>query len=316
MGAKAFYAYLKSQVATSAELFTVRKYRVAKSVIKVQFSNKKALYRFDAAFFACDPDTPEDLSVYVWDGPGVEASWSVSDYKQKGAVRGFEDPEFPLVYDIGARALSCASLKDKQAFYWAPDLGQLPFWEWGAPLRNIIHWFLPQQSLRLAHAAAVGKRGEGVLIVGKGGSGKSSLALASLRLGMSYCSDDYCALGCNPLPEVASVYATAKIKMDMTKQVVLIDQLFPGQRVESLSLKAIVYPRICHRDQPRLVVAPKSALMKELAVSSVLQLPGANREFLPLCKEVVMQLPTYTLELSENHEKNALMVEELLEKKL
>ena len=61
------------------------------------------------------------------------------------------------------------------------------------------------------HAAAVGQMGSGALLVGKGGSGKSTSALGSLASGWRYIGDDYCLLALNGIPQIHSLCTSAKL---------------------------------------------------------------------------------------------------------
>ena len=74
----------------------------------------------------------------------------------------------------------------RRALYWVRRASDLPFWEIASPFRILFHWWAQSWGGQVAHAAAVGVNGRGVLLAGKSGSGKSTAALACLRQGMDF----------------------------------------------------------------------------------------------------------------------------------
>jgi hypothetical protein len=61
-------------------------------------------------------------------------------------------------------------------------------------LEGMIYSLLDTQYIATIHAACVGRKGSGVLLVGEEGAGKSSLAYACSRRGWTYVSDDASSL--------------------------------------------------------------------------------------------------------------------------
>ena len=105
--------------------------------------------------------------------------------------------------------------------------------------------------------------GRGVLIPGRGGSGKSSTSLACLLGGMDFISDDYLALALDPEPRVYRLYSTAKLDprdLDLypelaarcravrqpgfDKVVLFLEDGYGEQFRESLPLKLVLKPGI------------------------------------------------------------------------
>ena len=62
----------------------------------------------------------------------------------------------------------------------------------------------------MVHAAAVGDESGGVLLVGRGGSGKSTTALSCLGTQVGYLADDYCLVEMVEGPRVHSLYTSGK----------------------------------------------------------------------------------------------------------
>lgn len=87
------------------------------------------------------------------------------------------------------------------------------------PANRMIAQWLASPTVQLIHAAAVSLDGRGVLLVGVGGRGKTTTALACAQAGFSFLGDDLCVIetgspdGAVP-PRVHGLYATAKLNDD------------------------------------------------------------------------------------------------------
>jgi hypothetical protein len=171
------------------------------------------------------------------------------------------------------------------------------------------------------HAGAVGKPDGGVLLVGKGGSGKSTCALASLTSALRYAGDDYTAVSLGPRPWVHSLFSTGKVEPDnlwrvphlkpaltnpeslaTEKAVVFVDQHFPDRPIEGFPLKAILLPTITGRRNTRAVPTSRAAALAAVAPSTVFQLHTAGREALRYMADLVGRAPAYVLELGTDVE--------------
>jgi hypothetical protein len=178
-----------------------------------------------------------------------------------------------------------------------------------------LHGWLSRRGLQYIHAAAVGTEAGGALLVGKGGSGKSTTALTCLDSDLTYVSDDYCLLSTTPEPRAYSLYSSAKLKPDNTrlphllplvhnrdrapdeKPFVLLQQHFPEKLVSSLPIKVILVPQVT--GQVDTAVRPVSAAIALLALapSTIFQLPGATSAKFKEMAALVKTVPCYTLAL-------------------
>lgn len=199
---------------------------------------------------------------------------------------------------------------------WVRDIGRVPWWERAAPFRSIWQWALTSEQRCLAHAAAIGASAGGLLLVGPGGSGKSTTTVAAAISGMSVAGDDYVVLEGRPAGVVAhSLYATTKlvpstrhllpeattalgssVAVDGEKLVVNFEQIRPGALCGRLDLRAVVIPQIspspCHLSRASLAEA-----FRALAPSTVFQhFVGGAAAFSPLAR-ILRQLPCYRLAL-------------------
>jgi hypothetical protein len=173
-----------------------------------------------------------------------------------------------------------------------------------------------QRGCFLVHAGAVGFPEGGVLLVGKGGSGKSTSSLASLVNGWRYVSDDYCLLASKNTPYVYSLYNSAKLnaahlekfptllpgisnpkELGDEKALLFLHQHQPARLISGFPIKAVFIPRITGRPETVAVPVSPAAALQALAPSSLFQLPGTGRAEFHALAEFVKKVPCYQLEL-------------------
>ena len=162
------------------------------------------------------PETADpDLTIYIWDNASTTTDppqLPPAVAMPRGDIPGYVSDR--IYSHLGPDFFSILDAQRAMAIYWCADAGQLPLYERGAPLRSIIHWWLRLSGLQLIHAGAVGTTDGGILLAGKGGSGKSTTCLACLHAGLLYVSDDYSLISLEPKPHVHSIYNTAKLRPD------------------------------------------------------------------------------------------------------
>jgi len=95
------------------------------------------------------------------------------------------------------------------------DRDLLPPWELFTPLKEFIHLFALKKSCVLLHAASLvspERPNQGVLLVGPGGSGKSTLTAYAVEQGMLTNGDDYVLVDLrDDLSQCWSIYRTIKL---------------------------------------------------------------------------------------------------------
>ena len=95
------------------------------------------------------------------------------------------------------------------------------------------------------HAGAIGTDGGAVLVVGRGGRGKSTTTLAGLGAGLKYVGDDYVAVETKDRPLVHSIYNAGKLephhleRFPVLREHATIDP--PGLDGDFEQPKAVVY---------------------------------------------------------------------------
>ncbi|KQT58463.1 hypothetical protein ASG52_21630 [Methylobacterium sp. Leaf456] len=103
----------------------------------------------------------------------------------------------------------------RRGFVWHRSPETLPSWETARPFLHAFKGLAPFTGLTPLHAAAVAHGENGVLIAGRGGAGKTSLALACVEAGWRYVADDFLLLRGTPSLRAVNLYRSARIRADM-----------------------------------------------------------------------------------------------------
>ena len=248
--------------------------------------------------------------------PRPASPWRVGDFLVRDEVVGSGDDDVSVAYGLESRLLSTFDATTHQGVWWTPDAGGLPSWELTAPLRYQLHWSLGQQQLAFVHAAVVGKDGKGILLVGRGGAGKSTATAACLDNGWEFLADDYCVLECSPVPRAHSVYRYAKLAEPSlamvpglrdavawqrpadAKHVLDIAGRRPEQMVRTCELVAVVLPEITSSHElPVEVHGARRA--RDLVASTMFQMASPSTASLGVVADVIESLPAYRVGLND-----------------
>lgn len=157
-------------------------------------------------------DGAAELDVYVWSGDetGVDAPPVPWPTAPASAWQCDTPAHFGLFLPI-LDSLLWLDRANRRAIYWTPSARRIPLVERGSPLLLLWGAWLADFGVHLVHAASVcGPRGA-ALLLGTGGSGKSTTALTCLDTSLGYLGDDYCLFTVDPTPTVFSLYASGKV---------------------------------------------------------------------------------------------------------
>lgn len=276
------------------------------------------------------------LTVCVWDSASTgqrmaAPPWERDDFLARGVIQGYNDERIHTAFQYGSSAVNMFDAERNLGIFWVPAADDLAYWEKGAPLRTILHWWFSRHKRQLVHAAAVGNSCGGVLIGGKGGSGKSTTALACLQAGLAYASDDYALLGLEPEPIVYSLYGSAKLdgnqlkrfphllskvsnehRLKDEKALLFVNRHYPSRVKASFPLRAILLPRVTGKPETLLIRTGMAKGLTALAPSTIFQLPGAGNETFKFLAAFVRSVPSYELALGTNLDEIPRVIEELL----
>ncbi len=316
--------------ATAAAAVGVVEHRitVAGLPMRLRYAGEAMRHRLDPPFAhltrtGSEPVSGHELTVDIWDA----ASTGTDHPPSLGEPVEGDGPGTIHYYEQGpVRALArweTLSVLDSQAahaWFWTADPADMLSWDWASPLRNILHWWLGSHGSLQVHGGAVGEPHGGVLVVGRGGSGKSTTTLASLFSGLRYAGDDFVGVSVEPEPWVHSLYCSGKLenyhigrfprlagaivnpeRTEDEKVVVTAGAAAPGVPIEGFPLRAVLIPRVVAVEpETRLVPASRAAALAALAPSTIFQLHPPHPDALRSMGELVRRVPCYTLELGRD----------------
>ncbi|MGH7244435.1 MAG: hypothetical protein ACREJD_13575 [Phycisphaerales bacterium] len=301
-------------------------YSIAGRRVKLTFASAALAAQFNPALeHVRTAPGPAELEVGLWEGgdeaaPRLPEAWEQARYFPRGRIAGMEHPDLRLVVLPGVASLSLVDLAASRGWYCAEQAARVAYWESAAPLRNMLHAWLARRGVFLLHGAAIGTEKGVVLLVGKGGSGKSTTALLGLTANMQYLGDDYCLCEMSGAqPTVHALYNSAKVCDDAMprlngfhaslgnphrrsdeKAVFFLSGTHDAQLPQRLPLRAILLPHIAP-DRPVGLerVSPGQALAA-LSPSTIMQLPDSDQHDLAFHAALVKTVPAYRLFLNED----------------
>jgi hypothetical protein len=297
-------------------------YQVAGRVLALRFAGTALAMKLLPAFAhleAIEGTTPADLTICCWD----DASSGVSTPEpiREAGRRGLEYVDGPvrIAWEIEERTLQAYDLRRRLALFRAPDVAKLAAWEQGAPFRRILHWWSAGLGLQLLHGAAVGTEVGGVLLIGRGGSGKSTVALACVGSSLGYAADDYCVLEFGVCPCVHSIYSSGKADAGSiamlphlaeafhsspidqhNKSIIFIAQRMRRAVLHSFPLRAIVATKIVSGSACNAEALTPGEALRALAPSTLFQLPGdRTQSFARMCG-LIRNIPCWRLDVGSD----------------
>lgn len=303
-----------------------RRFEIAGDLVALRFAGGALTDLLTPAFehLAASGGGEPRLAIHLWDsvstGTRPPALPQVPSEGPFGAFYYYAEPPYRVLYQPGPRALSMLDTERSHAWYWVEGAANLSHWECAAPARHILQWFLGATGRQQVHGGAVGTPEGGVLLVGKGGSGKSTATLSTLNSDLLYAGDDYVAVELGETPVVHSLYSSGKVephhlerlpylrraiwnadRLDSEKAVIYVQQGWPEKTSRGFPLRAVFIPKVAaERIESRIGEATRAAALAALAPSTIFQLHPSGQEALAAMARVLERVPTYTLELGSD----------------
>ncbi len=263
--------------------------------------------------------------------PMPELPCQLEDIGVQGVIHGLHEADRKAVWQSGSRALYLFDRQQGWGLFWTKDARQLPHWESSFPLRYVIAWLGEGNPGLLAHAGAVGIDGRAVLLVGKGGSGKSTTSLSALAHGMEFLGDDYTLVQAGKQPTVHALSTAAKIDQgrlpmlgltdcechelgvteETNKRVIYLETDFAAQFRRQSQLCAIMHPMI-DANGPRIEPMSKAAMLRALAPSTIFQIPTNRQNVFKKLSQLVAELPCFCFRVGPDLSANASLLKEHL----
>src|ERR1700754_1231177 len=124
-----------------------RSYIIGGYRIRLSFSGAALLSLTTALeHLATDDRSTPDLTICLWDSEStgqrmIARPWQEEDFLARGVIQGYNTERIYTAFQHGSGAVSVLDQQRNLAVFWAPD-HRLPYWEYGSPLRSILHWWL------------------------------------------------------------------------------------------------------------------------------------------------------------------------------
>lgn len=272
------------------------------------------------AHLAAESNGPADFVISCWDGaetgvrlpppPWSGAAGAGRTLLPAGAER------FRVSDSSGGQTFAMVWLDVGRAVFWTREARRLPTFHHAAPLVEVLHAWGRACGLTVLHAACVGDERGGLLLGGRGGAGKSTTALLGLEAGLRYAGDDFCLLEMAAAPTIHCLYASAKLhRADLPlfprlatlaedpvpdvfdKPAIFLRRSFADQVVAAMPLRAVVLPRVTGQERTDHEPMAAAEALRELAPSTLFQLPGEGAAPLQAMAAVVRRLPCFRLRL-------------------
>jgi hypothetical protein len=276
------------------------------------------------------------LTVFAWDSatsrlPPLQPGWLADAYGDYGEIAGFNDARFHSATQFDPVIFRMLDRERKRATYWTPSADDLPDTVRAAPMWPLLQEWLRGGAILPLHGGAVGFPGGAIVLVGRGGVGKSNAALACLRSPLLYASDDFCALSRGSEWLAHSVYSTGKVGTDDLvrfqhlvpfisnpergvdeKAVFFLNEHFPSKLIRAFPVRAIVLPRVCPDEPSAIVPVSRVAAHKATAISSMAMAPNHAALTFSKVAELVNDLPCFELRMGNRIEAVPALIGDLL----
>ena len=204
---------------------------------------------------------------------------------------------------------------NRRILIWVPTYESFPFWAKATPFRIPFSWIAAEHGGEMIHCAAIDIDGQGILLAGNGGRGKTTTALNAALHGCKILGEDFILYMNNA---IYSVYLKAKAHhgehllnliskgLKCPPQILGQKTIIPlmGQPFEMITEfkpSGLYFPGIFPNDSTNEIVSiPKSVALREFAAPSFIGLQGIGSASLRTHSELVRSVETWSLPMTGN----------------
>ena len=338
-----FFDYLRTSYnqARGAKVELTKQIAIGEFEVKLNFLEDTLMPVFYKAFQHLESANAhvDGLNIYFWTDNNEQlmpdrVPWDLNDRHHLGLIETYTDERYFTLHQPGSNAIYMYDAQSKSAYYWISEVADVPYWESDFPLRMIFHWWLKDTAYQPVHAAAVGTEKGGVLLVGKGGSGKSTSALKCVNSTLKIAGDDYVLLDCEK-HQVYSLFSLTKadrrsldllplMKLDPAhllepkdgKYRIMLFPEYQSSLIRQMPVKATLMPRITGDKKTTIVPCQEGDAMMALAPTTLFQLPGLRKEAFAKMSGFVRSSRSYFLNIGEDSDKLPEILEEFINQSL
>lgn len=331
MSIEQYYNQLKASFEeASSKVETIQKViSVGGLTLKFNFAGPSLIPTFFNAFNHLESHDAivggKKLTIFFWDSkstnspPLDKVPWKGEQRHHLGLIESWTDDQFFTLQQPGSDAIYMLNKKKNEAIYWVSEPTVIPYWESDFPLRMIFHWWLIDTPLQPVHAGAVGTEKGGLLLVGKGGSGKSTSTMSCLNSQLKIAGDDYILL--DTKSNVAfSLFSLSKLnkrsiqllnhdnlnpnKLDEPvddKYRIRLYPAFKDSLIKKIPLIAILLPEVTKAEKTSIEKSNAAQAILALSPTTLFQLPGLREKSFKKMSDFVRQIPSYRLLLGTDN---------------
>jgi len=251
------------------------------------------------------------------DGLMAPPPWGTETFHSRRFEQALAGTSFRAEFDHALRFWQIFDIRRNVGVQWMQSDRAYPPWEPGSPLRVFLHWFYSARGMRLTHAGTLGRKGRGVLLVGRGGSGKSGTVVDGVLGGMQTVGDDYVLLDRGDgFPRAYPVFRTFKQDAGGLRRLGLHEAITAGREqnwqgkyeffsedldgatmTPSLEIRALLVPHVADQRHSELTAVSQAKAMLALAPSGLFQMPGERDSGVARFAELVRSLPCFGIAL-------------------
>lgn len=115
-----------------------------------------------------------------------------------------------LIFDEDHQMVKVVDVSAGWGLLYAGNAIDFPSWEIYSPFREFLHFAAMQKKMLMVHAGSVAFNGQGVLLLGHGGAGKSTTVSQAVGQDFQSCGDDYVMVDTVGMT-IHAVYRTFKL---------------------------------------------------------------------------------------------------------
>lgn len=235
---------------------------------------------------------------------------ALDDVADSGVVATAEE----VIVHLHAHSVSVLDRASARIYTLLRHANGVASWHRAKPLQVPLSIFFADRGIDFLHGGMISLHGTGVLVAGAGGSGKSTLTLASLLHGLDLLGDDCVGLRASDGRfDGFSIFGSASVEREHlcrftmlselaadpgeAKTVLPLAQLFPDRMATTTKIRAIVLPRVTHAEHVTIRPATGKEALLALAPSSILKRAIPAGPALARMTRMARQLPAFRLEM-------------------